>query len=368
MDRLSKYPSVVHACNRLMEQLNCDFIGLAIQNQSGPEVSWHYAIGNSNDKYKRISVRYGKGIAGKVISTGRPMIMNSFPNEFQGKALEYPIMLAENLISSYAVPILYKGSPKGVLLIGHRKPYVFTDAEQREVQETSKNMDVLFNKEEAIVSQLKKELVQPLEQELQRMASRIIDVQEEERKSISRNLHDGLGQNLYSHLITINLLQSEIDHPLLEQVQKEAQQLIEEVRDISWELRPSVLDDLGLVPAIRSYLVRFQRYYKIDVAFDCKLQNRLEINKELAIYRIIQESLTNIRKYAETDHARITMKEISNAVKITIEDQGKGFDGSQISRGVGIFSMEERAKAVGGIFHIDSISGKGTCISLEIPD
>src|SRR5207244_11730520 len=103
--------------------------------------------------------------------------------------------------------------------------------------------------------------------ELQKMMVRIIDVQEEERKRLSRNLHDGIGQNLYSHLITINRLMSELNHPLLEQMQEEAAQLIEEIREISWELRPSVLDDLGLVPAIRSFLSRYSDHYSIDVFF-----------------------------------------------------------------------------------------------------
>ena len=98
-----------------------------------------------------------------------------------------------------------------------------------------------------------------VERELQKMMTTIINVQEEERKRLSRNLHDGIGQNLYSHLITINRLLAEMDHPLLQQMQTEATQLIEEIREISWELRPSVLDDLGLVPAIRSFLIPFLR-------------------------------------------------------------------------------------------------------------
>jgi signal transduction histidine kinase len=92
-------------------------------------------------------------------------------------------------------------------------------------------------------------------------------------------------------------------------MQKEATQLIEEIRDISWELRPSVLDDLGLVPAIRSFLSRFSENYHIDVFFECVLNRRLDISIELTIYRIIQEALTNIRKYAEVSDASVTIRE-----------------------------------------------------------
>ncbi|WP_312473558.1 PAS domain S-box protein [Neobacillus sp.] len=206
-----------------------------------------------------------------------------------------------------------------------------------------------------------------VEQELQKMMTTIIDVQEEERKRLSRNLHDGIGQNLYSHLITINRLLSEMDHPLLQQMQKEATQLIEEIREISWELRPSVLDDLGLVPAIRSYLSRYSDHYNIDVYFDCVLNRRLNISIELTIYRIIQEALTNIRKYANVSTATVTVREMDNVVRVLVEDKGMGFDREKPSLGVGLFSMDERARSVGGELMVTTSPGKGTKIILEVP-
>jgi PAS domain S-box-containing protein len=206
-----------------------------------------------------------------------------------------------------------------------------------------------------------------VEQELQNMMTRLIDIQEEERKRLSRNLHDGIGQNLYSHLITINRLLSEMEHPLLDQMQEEAAQLIEEIREISWELRPSVLDDLGLVPAIRSFLTRYSEHYAIDVYFDCVLGCRLPINIELTIYRIIQEALTNVRKYAEVTEASVTLRELESSVRVMIEDKGKGFDAKVQTRGVGLFSMDERARSVGGELSIVSAPGKGTKIIMDVP-
>jgi two-component system, NarL family, sensor histidine kinase NreB len=206
-----------------------------------------------------------------------------------------------------------------------------------------------------------------IEEELQKMMTRIIDVQEDERKRLSRNLHDGVGQNLYSHLITLHRLKAEVDHPLIDQMLDEAQELIEEVRDISWELRPSVLDDLGLIPAIRSFLNRYSEHYKIDVLFDCALSGRLKHNTETTIYRVIQEALTNIRKYAEVDEAAVTIREMDDRIRVMIEDIGKGFYVENQSHGVGLFSMEERARSVGGTLHIQTEPEKGTKIILEIP-
>lgn len=205
------------------------------------------------------------------------------------------------------------------------------------------------------------------EEELQKMMTRIIDVQEDERKRLSRELHDGIGQNLYSHLITINRLQAEISHPLLDQMQDEATEIIEELRDLSWELRPSVLDDLGLIPAIRSYLVRYSEHHNINVHFDCYLTSRLSSNKEITIYRIIQEALTNVRKYADTEEATVTIRQIDEEIRVVIEDKGKGFDVEKVTRGVGLFSMEERAKAAGGSIKVHSVEELGTKVVLEIP-
>lgn len=205
------------------------------------------------------------------------------------------------------------------------------------------------------------------EEQLQKIMTKMMDVQEEERRRISRNLHDGIGQNIYSHLITINLLQSQIQHPLLEQLQKEASELIDECRRISQELRPSVLDDLGLLPAIRSYLLRFSEFNHMDIHFDCSLDKRLASQIEVTIYRIIQEALINIQKYAQTNKAMIIIREMGENIRVLIEDEGIGFDPTRVSRGVGLFSMEERAKSVGGKVQVISTPGKGTKIILDIP-
>ncbi|MBM7554194.1 PAS domain-containing sensor histidine kinase [Thalassobacillus pellis] len=207
-----------------------------------------------------------------------------------------------------------------------------------------------------------------VEAELQQTMTRIIDVQEEERKRLSRDLHDGIGQNLYSHLITISRLSSEVTHPLIDQLRDEATALIEEVREISWELRPSVLDDLGLLPAIRSFLNRYSEHYDIDVYFECVLGHRLRDQVEITIYRIIQEALTNIRKYARVNEASVTIRELDDGIRVMIQDKGEGFDMQSLPTGVGLVSMEERAKSVGGNLEIHSQPGEGTKIILEIPN
>ena len=128
-------------CEEVLAGIECDFVGLALQNSDGPDVKWHYAAGNSNSKYMRITVRYGKGIAGKVIATGRPITIEGFPHHISGKPLEYPIMLAEKLVTAFAVPIHINSLPKGVLLVGKRTNQPFSKRDQSAVLKAAKELE-----------------------------------------------------------------------------------------------------------------------------------------------------------------------------------------------------------------------------------
>nr|WP_245308309.1 PAS domain S-box protein [Halalkalibacter urbisdiaboli] len=204
------------------------------------------------------------------------------------------------------------------------------------------------------------------EEELQLMMTKMINIQEDERKRLSRELHDGLGQNLYSMLITINRVNTVSAHPLLSQLQEDVSTLIEEVRGLSWELRPSILDDLGLIPATRSFINRYRQHYGITVHLNIQIKRRLELQVETSIYRIIQEALTNIQKYAGVQEAFVNVVEDQNELTITIVDKGRGFNLEIRPKGVGLFSMEERARSVGGRLFIESNEKRGTKITFKL--
>jgi signal transduction protein with GAF and PtsI domain len=144
MTELRELPAVIEVCDQLKKKVLSDFVGLAFQNEISPDVRWHYSVGNLNEKYKRITVRYGKGIAGKVISSGSPMMMTDFPNNILGKMTDYPIALAEKLVSTYAVPLFFNAVPKGVLLVGKRESYFFTEIEQQQVKKSAQTLEKLL--------------------------------------------------------------------------------------------------------------------------------------------------------------------------------------------------------------------------------
>lgn len=145
MDNSVNNQQIVKVCESILTQISADFVGLALQNSEGPDIRWHFAAGNRNEKYKRISVRYGKGIAGKVISTGSPITINKFPEDISGKALEFPIMLAEKLVYAFAVPVFYKGAPRGVLLVGRRTEKPISENDKNTIRNVSKTLESLLN-------------------------------------------------------------------------------------------------------------------------------------------------------------------------------------------------------------------------------
>ncbi|AZN38733.1 PAS domain-containing sensor histidine kinase [Paenibacillus albus] len=207
------------------------------------------------------------------------------------------------------------------------------------------------------------------EEELKRMMMRVMQIQEEERKRFSLELHDGIGQSLFGLVIQLDRLIGEggSDQGELSAIRGTVTNIVEEVRGLAWDLRPSVLDDLGVVPALRTYIDNFKRHYALRVGFDCKLRKRLDPRVETALYRIIQEALTNIGKYADASDAVVELWEEGEFVHARIADNGRGFIREVERKGVGLFSMEERARGICGQLVIRSVPSEGTTITFAAP-
>ncbi|WP_271750487.1 PAS domain-containing sensor histidine kinase [Cohnella sp. JJ-181] len=205
------------------------------------------------------------------------------------------------------------------------------------------------------------------EAELQSMLAQMMQIQEEERRRFSRDLHDGIGQSLFYFKITIDRLLAEREDEGLSMLEQQVSQLMSDVRGLAWELRPSVLDDLGVVPALRTYIEHFEGHYGIQVRFDCELKRRPALLAETTIYRVVQEALTNIGKYAGVSEAYVSLRETDGLIKAVIRDKGVGFTRASAGSGVGLFSMEERARAVSGELKLHSEPGHGTTVTLTVP-
>lgn len=211
------------------------------------------------------------------------------------------------------------------------------------------------------VTQLKK-----VEEELKQMMKQVMLIQEEERKRFSRELHDGIGQSLYSLIIQLDRIIVDHSSTELDEIRRNVAFIIEDVRDLAWELRPSVLDDLGVVPAIRTFLDNYSEHSGIKVQFQSNFKGRLHAQLETVIYRVIQEALTNVSKYADVSVAHVSIVETDGCIEVVIEDHGKGFTRNAQTRGVGLFSMEERVRGIGGQLIIQSEADQGTKVMLSV--
>jgi signal transduction histidine kinase len=205
------------------------------------------------------------------------------------------------------------------------------------------------------------------EEQLQNILAQLMQIQEEERRRFSRDLHDGIGQSLFSLKMSIDRMIMEGGDASLQKLGQQVANLMEEVRELAWEMRPSVLDDLGIVPALRTYFDNYERHYGIKIRFLNELKQRPNLLAETTIYRVVQEALTNIGKYAGVAEATVKIGETDDVLEAVIEDEGTGFSLQQPRQGVGLYSMEERARAAGGELVIRSEPGKGTVVTLRLP-
>jgi signal transduction histidine kinase len=216
--------------------------------------------------------------------------------------------------------------------------------------------------------------------DLQQLSNRILEAQEEERKRISRDLHDELGQVLTAIKINLDMLRLELPQDAeqpgtrVRDTVEMAVSALDSVRRLSFELRPSMLDDLGLSTVISKLVSDFRKRSGINVEYSEEgIEERLDPQFEVGLYRVVQEAFTNILKHAEAKNVFVTLAKIpeKGIVNLKIEDDGKGFemadrDGTS-PKGFGLLGIRERVVLMGGNFRIVSRKGAGTKLLVDIP-
>ena len=214
------------------------------------------------------------------------------------------------------------------------------------------------------------QMLDRLESERQRSARRVLAAQEAERVGIARDLHDEVGQLLTGVLLELNsIAEAAPEHRReLDGTREAVRRALDEVRRISSELRPEMLEHLGLVSALTELTTTFGRVSGIDVErdFDPSLP-KLAPETELAVYRIAQESLTNIGRHSNASRVTIALGRGPDSIVLSVGDDGRGFDGSMPEEHGGLRSMRERALLVGGALAIKESPRGGVEVRLEVP-
>lgn len=352
------------------------------------------AIYNLPSKYQGATLPLGAGVAGKVVETGEPLIVNGYL-QWEGHSETFADTPYDAVIG---VPLHWQGEIIGCLDVldrDERRPFregdiwvlsAFADLASiaiknadlySEVKALSEELEqrVVIRTQQLTAAQV--ELAQKAEQ-LQALLSKTIHLQEEERARIARDMHDSTTQLILGALYATQAARDGFDINLsaarenMAMVQQFLQQIEAEIRQTIRDLRPIILDAEGVVPALKQYVDQYKELTKTS----CTLRVtgtplRLTGEAEVAIYRIVQEALQNVAAHAKAHSVCVGIHFVSRAVCVTVEDDGRGFDLVNVSHQgdghFGLIGMRERAWNIGAHLQVDSTSGQGTRVVLQVP-
>lgn len=202
---------------------------------------------------------------------------------------------------------------------------------------------------------------------------KLIEAKESEHKRLAQELHDGVGQSLYTISVGLEAIESFIQNPKLQgyidEVRQELTQVMNDIKDYSYKLRPQSLDRLGLVAAIHDLILKVERNNPtIKTTISSNVDYRLPSTVEINLYRVVQEAVHNITKYAMAESILIELTEYQHKIEMVIRDDGVGFDVESVTKtGLGLKHMDERMNQLDGSCSIHSQPGKGTVIKASVP-
>lgn len=216
--------------------------------------------------------------------------------------------------------------------------------------------------------------------QIRQLSAQLLMAQEIERKRISMELHDSLGQSLNVMKLRIRLIEKGLDE-IQEAAREDCESLleylddvIEDVRRLSLDLSPAILEDVGLTSALQWLVSNFRKSHSLKATADiAEIDALFPANHRITIYRVIQEALTNVSKHSQAGNVSISIRRLDDKVVFSVEDDGKGFDAlgparrDVSERGVGLTTMNERVRMMGGVYELWSREGEGTRITFSLP-
>ncbi|MCE5333393.1 MAG: PocR ligand-binding domain-containing protein [Desulfobacteraceae bacterium] len=318
-----------------------------------------------------------KGIHIASIKTGQVFFQRPHMEYFRNQAEMFGYDPEEYINALNAVPVVSEGQFRDALSF-------LSELATMIVELGMNNLEIrgTLNELEEEISERKRTefALNNSREELKHLSSRLLIAQEEERKRIAGELHDSLGSHLTAVTFALQTARKRLsrgvsDPSCLDNPIAEVKSIIEEVRGIWMALRPTILDNVGLLPALDWYLDQYANNYpEIGVAREFQI-DEINIPEQLKIvlFRIVQEAFNNIAKHSQAKSAQIHMKWTDSGIELTIKDNGVGFDMAALQpsageeRGIGLTSMRERAELSGGVFAFKSIPGRGTTLRTYWP-
>jgi signal transduction histidine kinase len=278
---------------------------------------------------------------------------------------------ANSTFNAYAAfPLMFSNQPIGTLKMLSKRRDFFSEEKQILIQSYANLAAV------AIQNTWLFDEVRMTNRQLHALSQRLMKVQEDERLQLSRELHDESGQLLAALTVQLGLLERDADEPAAiharaAELKQTANMIQENLHSLAVNLRPASLDHLGLVTTLQQYIQEFSRQYNIHVDFEAvgMRDKRLPIEIETALFRIVQEALTNVVLHAQATRVDVLLSQMDRRVSAIVEDDGMGFvpASTMTDEQLGLFGMRERIEMLGGTLTIESSPGKGTTVKAEAP-
>ena len=314
----------------------------------------------------------GEGIPGLVAQLEQPVLIED-DLAADPRFLRRSLVAREGLRSMVSVPLRSKNRVVGVLDLFSSNVLSLTPEQLRLLVAIGDQIGVAVENARLL------EELKAKEQMRLHLLEKVITAQEDERKRVARELHDETGQSLTSLIVSLKALESMTNLPELREKAAELRalggEILRDVHDLAFQLRPSLLDSLGLAAAVQRLGEDYAE--KLGIHIDCHAVGfegrRLPPGTETALYRIVQEALTNVAKHAEAKNVSVILREGEASVLAIVEDDGKGFPVAEVmgsaakDKRLGLFGMEERAALVAGKLTIESTPGEGTTVFVEVP-
>jgi signal transduction histidine kinase len=300
-----------------------------------------------------------------VLLTGRPFRTDDYTRDPRLSQDYLDVVQATGVSAVLAVPVQIGARVEGVLYVINRPSHPFNDRDEDVLLRLADHAAIAINNAHLFAQ------VRAGRERLQALSRRLVAVQEDERRHIARELHDEVGQLLAGLKLSLEMNAApDMGGANLREAQAAVQELMQRVRDLSLDLRPAMLDDLGLLPALWWYLERYTARTQVQVTFKhTGLENRLPPEVETAVYRLVQEGLTNVARHAGVREAMVRLWADAEIVGVQIEDAGRGFEVGSMSRNgstSGLAGMYERANLLGGRLWVESSPGAGTQVTAEL--
>ncbi|HSV31594.1 MAG TPA: GAF domain-containing sensor histidine kinase [Atribacteraceae bacterium] len=358
-----------------LEFMNGAVGGIMLLDEETNMLCYHVYRGLSDTYAEHMCIRLGEGIAGKVAESGKAILVNDISRD-PGAARPH-LISTEGLKAFVSVPLQAKERVLGVMNYGSRTERLFTEADTHLLHSIGDQLGIAIERAK-LYEQLKKG-----RERYRQLARQVILAQEEERKRIGRELHDETSQTLAGLALNLQALielaemigiQNEQFKTMLRKTHAATVGVNIEVSRLIADLRPALLDILGLVPAIRQYAETSLTSLGIRVSFELdELKRILQPEEELTLFRWVQGAVGNIIQHAQAKNVTLSLKKVDGNLVLQVIDDGKGFNMSQVSdggdkgRGYGLSNMRERMDLIGAMSTVQSEPGKGTTVTAVIP-